>query len=323
MQHRFGWAYIGCGGIARITAKEVLESGQGKIVSVWNRTQSRAEEFVREFGGIAYITPQEAINAPGVDGVYIAVTANLHEEYMRLCIESRKPVLCEKPFTVNAQQANSVLKYAQENGVYVSEAMWTWFNATAKQVKYWVHSGLLGKISRVRCTYSFPMILSPYKKPRHTSPELIGGALLDTGVYGIRYCYELFGMPKGIICQGRLLDGIDLGETITMDYDGFQADFIFSRDQNHGETFEIVGENGTISVPMYHCARKAVMKGDVCGKVKDKHLLYGTMFSEIAGEIRSGNPNPVTISHKSTIDVMHIMDICRHQMGLKYPCETV
>jgi len=322
MGNCFGWAYIGCGGIARTTAKEVLESGQGRIVAVWNRTRSRAEAFSQEFGGTVCNTVQDAINAPGVDGVYIAVTANLHEAYIRMCIDSKKPVLCEKPFTVNARQATDVLTYALENGVYITEAMWTWFNATAKQVKYWVHNGMLGKIKRVRCTYSFPMILSPYKKPRHTSPELIGGALLDTGVYGIRYCYELFGMPKEIVCQGRLSDGIDLGETITMDYDSFQADFIFSRDQNHGETFEIVGENGSISVPMYHCARKACMKGDICGKVKDKHLLYGTMFAKVADEIRSGNINPATISHQSTIDVMQIMDICRQQMGLKYPCET-
>ena len=317
----FGWAYIGTGGIAHTTAKELLQEGSGRIVAVWNRTREKAEQFSETFGGTVYDTPEAAIGDPEVEGVYIAVTANLHEYYMKLCIEQGKPVLCEKPFTVNASQAQSVFDLAQQKQVYVCEAMWTWFNATAKQVKYWVQSGTLGKIRHVSCTYSFPMIYNPHKKPRHTSPELIGGALLDTGVYGIRYCYELFGMPQGIHCEGRVAEGIDLGETITLDYGEFQAHFLFTRDQNHGETFEIVADNGSISVPMFHCARKAVLKGTVSGKIKDKNLLFGSQFAAVSREIRAGEQTAVTISPKSTVEVLRILDECRAQMGLKYPCE--
>lgn len=318
---KFGWAVIGTGGIAETVAPELLGSGEGEILTVWNRTKDRSARFSKRFGGHVCDTAEEAISFPGVEAVYVAVTANLHDYYMRLCIEHGKAVLCEKPFTVNASQAVSVLKLACDQGIYAAEAMWTWHNATAKQVKYWVNSGALGKIKRVNCTYSFPMILNPNKKPRHTSPELIGGALLDTGVYGLRYCYELFGMPESIQCEGRVVGGIDLGETVKLQYRDFAADFIFTRDQNHGEVFEIIGENGAISVPMFHCARRAVLEGTVSGKIKDKNDLFGTMFHKTAEEVRSGNHMPVTISHQSTIDVMTIMDECRRQMRLKYPCE--
>lgn len=317
----FGWAYLGTGGIAHTTARELRQEGSGRIVAVWNRTREKAEAFAAEFGGRVYDRAEDAILDPEVEGVYIAVTANLHDHYMKLCIENGKAVLCEKPFTVNASQAKAVFDLAEEKSVYVSEAMWTWFNPVAKQVKYWVKSGALGKVRHVHCTYSFPMIYNPHKKPRHTSPELIGGALLDTGVYGIRYCYELFGTPKKIFCEGRVVEGIDLGETITLDYDGFQAHFLFSRDQNHGETFEIVGDNGTISVPMFHCARKAVMKGSISGKIKDKGLLFGTQFATVSREIRGREKQALTISPGSTVEVLQILDECRAQMGLKYPCE--
>lgn len=318
---KFGWAFIGTGGIAEIVAPELLAEGKSEIVAVWNRTAERAQRFSQRFGGTVCASAEEAIRMPGVEGVYIAVTANLHEAYTRLCIEAGKSVLCEKPFAVNASQAQAVLALAREREVYAAEAMWTWHNATARQVKHWVQSGALGRIRGVRCTYSFPMILNPNKKPRHTSPELIGGALLDTGVYGIRYCYELFGMPKEIHCEGRVVDGIDLGETVTLKYADFQADFLFSRDQNHGETFEITGDEGSISVPMFHCARKAVLKGRVSGKIKDKSPLYGTMFRQTEQEIRAAVPEPQIISHRSTVEVMAILDECRRQMGLKYPCE--
>ena len=151
---------------------------------------------------------------------------------------------------------------------------------------------------------------------------MIAGALLDIGVYCIRYCYELFGMPKNIVCEGRLKDGFDLGEQIALYYEDFQANLIISRDQNHGEKFEVIGESGTISVPMFHMAKKAVLKSPKTEKFKDNRALYGTQFSNVAREIHSGLPYSKIISPQSTIDCLKILDICREQMGLVYPCET-
>ena len=80
---KFGWAFIGCGGIAHITALELVRTRDNTIVSAWNRTASKAESFVKKFGGTAYSTIEEAINAPGVEGVYIAVTADRHADIMK------------------------------------------------------------------------------------------------------------------------------------------------------------------------------------------------------------------------------------------------
>jgi predicted dehydrogenase len=318
---KFGWAFIGCGGIAHITALELVRTKDNTIVSAWNRTASKAESFVKKFGGTAYATIEEAINAPGVEGVYIAVTADRHADIMKLCIQHHKPVLCEKPFTVNEQQAREVLELAAAEGVYVSEAMWTWHNATAKQVKEWIRQEAVGQVKQVNCDYSFPMIKMPIQKPRHTSPEMIGGAIMDIGIYCIRYCYELFGMPREMICNGRLSGGIDLGEKITLRYDGFDCNIRVSRDENDGERLEIIGEKGRIYLPMFHMAKKATLKTDKKQVFRDRSLLYGTQFSAVAAEIRSGAKEGIAITPQSTLDCLKITDICRQQMGLVYPCE--
>ena len=319
---KFGWAYIGCGGIANITASELVKTPDNEIVAVWNRTASKAEAFAAKFGGTVYPTIEEAIHAPGVDGVYIAVTANLHAEYTKLCIAHHKPVLCEKPFTVNTAQARDVFSYARQEGVYVSEAMWTWHNATARKVKDWIRNEAVGKIRQVNCDYSFPMVKLPIQKPRHTSPELIGGALLDIGVYCIRYCYELFGIPKEIVCNGRVVNGIDLGEHITLRYDGFDCNLRISRDEFDGEKLEIIGETGKIKVPIFHASKKAVLRGPKTELFRDKSLLFGTQFSAVAAEIRSGAKEGIAIPAQSTIECLEILDLCRQQMGLVYPCEN-
>lgn len=318
---KFGWAFIGCGGIAHITALELVRTKDNTIVSAWNRTHSKAESFVKKFGGRAYNTVEDAINAPGVEGVYIAVTADRHADIMKLCIQHHKPVLCEKPFTVNEQQAREVFELAAREGVYVSEAMWTWHNATARKVKEWIRQEAVGQVKQVNCDYSFPMIKLPIQKPRHTSPEMIGGAIMDIGIYCIRYCYELFGIPKEIVCDGRLKDGIDLGEKITLRYEGFDCNIRVSRDENDGERLEIIGEKGRIYLPMFHMAKKATLKTDIKQVFRDRSLLYGTQFSAVAAEIRSGAKEGIAISPQSTLDCLKITDICRDQMGLVYPCE--
>ena len=114
---KFGWAYLGCGNIAHTTARELIKTEDQQIVAVWNRTHAKAEQFAKKYGAVAYKTAEEAITAPGVEGVYIAVTADKHAEYMRLCIKHHKPVLCEKPFSVNAKEAEAIFAYAAQEGV--------------------------------------------------------------------------------------------------------------------------------------------------------------------------------------------------------------
>ena len=165
------------------------------------------------------------------------------------------------------------------------------------------------------------MVKLPIQKPRHTSPEMIGGALLDIGVYCIRYCYELFGMPKDIICKGRVMGGIDLGEHITLRYDGFDCNLRISRDEFDGERLEIIGDKGKIKVPIFHASKKAMLRAEEKEIFRDKALLFGTQFSAVAAEIRSGAKEGIAIPAQGTLDCMKIMDLCRRQMDLVYPCE--
>lgn len=318
---KFGWAYIGCGGIAYTTAREVVKCEDQEIVAAWNRTYEKAEKFVNKFGGKAYKTAEEAITAPGVEGVYIAVTADKHAEYMELCIKHHKPVLCEKPFTVNAPEAEKIFAYAKQEGVYVSEAMWTWHNAVAHQVRTWVKNGVVGEIQTVDCAYAYPM-LKFSKNPRLMNPLQIGGALMDIGIYAVRYCYELFGMPKSLKCEGRLSKGADLGEKITLEYDGFEANLVVAFDQNVGEYFRIKGTKGSIDVPMFHIGMKASCETEKKEKYNDKSKYYATEFSNVAKEIRVGLKDSELIPAQATIDCMKLLDECRKQMGLQYPYET-
>ena len=317
---KFGWAYIGCGGIAASTAKELIKGDTNEIVAVWNRTEVKAREFVKKFGGKVCATPEEAINAPGVEGVYIALTADKHAEFMKLCIKNHKPVLCEKPFTVNRAEAEEVFTLAKQEGVYVSEAMWTWHNATALKVKEWLDTGKIGEVREVKASYAWPM-LRFNKNPRLTTNEMIGGALMDIGIYPVTYAYRLFGMPEASVCAGRTKGDVDLAEYIQMKYPGFTAEIRVALDEKGGEYFDITGTKGRIHVPMFHMAHGATLKVDKKEKFEKKALLYDTEFSNVAREIRAGLVESKMIPVQHTLDVMTLLDRCRSQMGVKYPNE--
>lgn len=317
----FGWAYIGAGQIAKQTANKILKTGNHKIVSVYNRTFSKAEAFAKKYGANAFSTMEAAVLAEGVEGVYIATTANNHYLAAKECLELGKPVLLEKPFTITKAEAEELVNLARKKKVYLAEAMWTWFSPVAEQVKKWVQSDEVGKIKDIKITYKMAI-----KKhfPRLGDPNLAGGALLDMGVYPITYCYNLFGQPNKVECSGTLSGGVDLEEDVTLTYlDGMKVTASISMVRWKGlENIVITGENGTVKCFFYHAAKRATLIRSKGKKVVFKgNGGFDNEFTRVAEEILMGQTESCYVPLQATLDNMATLDECRRQLGLIYPFE--
>lgn len=319
-QKAFRWCFIGAGTLADKVAKEITRSGGHQIVSVYTRRFEKAEAFAKLHGGTAYKTAAEAI-AADVDGVYVVTPHSNHYEYVKLALELGKPVLCEKAFTTDAKQAEELIRLAEEKGVYLAEAMWTWFSPIANTVKQWLDDGAFGEIQTVVANYH---LNSKGYAPRVTDPNRAGGALLDVGVYPIAYLYRLFGNPVKVQCFGVLENGIDLSEDVALTFPNGKT-YIASVsivDYKGLEKFKIIGTDASTSVRFFHRANKAVLKRK---HGKNENVRGdGSMtneFDRAAEEIRSGLTESRFVPHQATLDVMRIMDECRRQMRLIYPFE--
>lgn len=315
---KFKWAYIGNGNIAESTARSILK-GNHEIVSVYGRNAQKAKAFADKVGAVAVNTPEEAIGFKGVDAVYIATPHTSHIDYSLLSLNMKKPVLCEKPVAVTAADAQRMIDTAKENDTYFAEAMWTWFSDVALKVKEWVQSGRIGEIKSVEIHYSFPGVMKS-KTSRVLMPETAGGALLDIGIYPITYCYNLFGYPDEIICNGELKNGIDIKETVILRYGDMKCTLHMSLTELR-EDCTIEGTEGTIKLGFFHMASKAALKSKKGNETFKGKTDYLTEFTRCADEIRAGKKESEFIPFKSTIDCLKIMDECRAQMGLKYPFE--
>ena len=229
-------------------------------------------------------------------------------------------MLCEKPVGVTVQDVDTLLDTAKRTNTYFCEAMWTWFSDVALTVKKWVQSGEIGEVQEVVIHYAFPGMLLP-KTSRVRMPETAGGALLDIGIYPITYCYNLFGTPKSVQCHGKIQDGIDIRETVVLEYPKFKCTLHMSL-CSLKENCRIRGTKGTVSLPVFfHMASKAILKNENGKHVFTGKTDYLTEFTKVAEEIRQGKTESAYIPFAATRACMEIMDECRRQMGLRYPFE--
>ena len=229
--------------------------------------------------------------------------------------------MCDKAFTMDAEQAKELFALAEKQGVYLAEAMWTWFSPVANKVKEWLEHGAFGEVEKVVANYHSD---SRGYAPRVTDPNLGGGALLDVGVYPIAYLYRLFGKPTDVRCVGVLENGIDLKEDVTMTFPNGKAytASVSIVDFKGLERFKMIGTKAEVSIRFFHSANKVTLRRK--GGKNEVFKGDGSMLNEFdraAGEIRAGKTESEFVPKEATLDVMEIMDECRRQMGLVYPFE--
>lgn len=315
---KFRWGYIGNGGIAYSTARNIT-SGNHAVTAVYGRNKEKAQVFAKRFNAKYFSSADEMLESGIIDGIYIATPHTAHVDYAVQCLAAGIPVLCEKPVGVSCVDVDRLINAAETNKTYFTEAMWTWFSPVAHKVREWVKDGHIGEVQSIKMDYAFPGILKS-KTSRVRMPETAGGALLDIGIYPITYCYNLLGYPDTIICEGEIEDGIDVAEKILLYYGDTRCEINLSL-KKAVEKCSIVGREGKIKLPLFHMASRATLVKGWKREIFKGKTDYLTEFTEAANEIKNGKTQSAFIPFSATRDCMKIMDECRRQMGLVYPFE--
>lgn len=319
-------AILGPGRIARTVTPTLAALEEIELYAVASQTPGRAEDFAREFGfEKAYNSYEAMLQDPAVELVYITTPHSHHYEQMMLCLEHGKHVICEKAFTMNADQARKVRAFAAQKGLYVAEAIWTRYMPSRQLIDQIVESGVIGKVNTLTANLSYNIAY----KSRIMEPALAGGALLDIGIYGLNFALMHFGDDiEKIESSVRMTEtGVDAMEIITIFYrDGRMAVLthsIYCRSDRkgiiHGETGYLVVENinNPQSVSVYDANDKLLAYHEVPGQISG----YEYEFREAVRCIREGKTESDSMPWDRTIQVMEIMDSLRKQWGVIYPQE--
>ena len=317
---------LACGPMAEIFARTLIQMEEAECYAVASRSLSRAEAFAREYGFTkAYGSYEALCEDPEVELVYIATPHSCHYENMELCIRHKKPVLCEKAFTMNAGEARKIMELAEQEQVFAAEAIWTRYMPSRQMIREVVDSGIIGKVSVLTANLSYPIS----GKERIMRPELAGGALLDIGVYGLNFALMHFGTDiERMESSVRMTDtGVDAMESITLFFkDGRMAGLthdIYSRSDRkgifYGEKGYIVVENinNPRSIAVYDAEDRLLKQMDVPEQISG----YEYEVRECIEAIRAGAKESSSMPLSDSALVMEIMDRLRKQWGMVYPRE--
>jgi len=322
----FSWGILGPGGIAQAFAKDLAFIEGHTIGAVGSRSLTTAKSFANTFGGTAYGSYEELVADSSIDAIYVATPHPAHHDNVILALNAGKPVLCEKPFAVNAQQAQAMVDTAAKNKVALMEAMWARFLPHYAKVREIVASGVLGPILSIHADHG--QRLADQGIARLVDPQLAGGALLDLGIYPISFAHMILGNPSSITSTAVMTDrGVDAQTSMIFSYDnGAQAVLTTTMIEQTPCRAVVAGLHGWLEIDrtFYNPASMRVNLND--GSVTEYPSTYtGHGLREQAESfkqlVQSGSLESKILTWKDTVDIMKSMDTVRSQIGLKYPFE--
>ena len=199
------FAILGAAAIApNALIKPAAASPDAEVLAVAARDRARADAFATKHGIPRVHDSYEALLAdPEIDAVYNPLPNGLHGHWTEAALDAGKHVLCEKPFTANADEARAVAEVARGTDRVLMEAFhWRYHPMTARLLEI-VGSGELGELRHVAGAFCFPL---PRKGDIRWSVPLAGGALMDAGCYPIHWVRTVagaagFGEPEVVSAE--------------------------------------------------------------------------------------------------------------------------
>jgi predicted dehydrogenase len=323
----FNWGILGPGGIAKAFATDLKLLDGHSVAAVGSRTLKNAQDFANTFGGTAYGSYEALVADPTIDAIYVATPHPAHKDNVVLALNAGKPVLCEKPFAVNAKEAQEMVAAAQKNNVAMMEAMWSRFLPHYARVREIVASGVLGKILTVHADHG--QRLADQNIARLVEPALAGGALLDLGIYPVSFAHMVLGNPTKITASGVLTDkGVDAQTSMIFDYaDGAQAVLNTTMIEQTPCRAVVAGVDGWLEIDRVFYTPTSMRVTLFDGSVTEYPTNYtGHGLREQAEAfkklVQSGHTQSDILNWKDTVDIMQTLDSVRSQIGLRYPFEN-
>jgi predicted dehydrogenase len=307
---------IGVLGAAKIAPRALIKparrTGRAEVVAVAARDVDRARAYAKENKIPRVLDSYEALLAdPDLDAVYIPLPNGLHGHWTIAALQAGKHVLCEKPFTANADEARQVAEAAAAHpGLVVMEAFHYEYHPMTRRLVEIVQSGELGIIKEIDINFAAPLAKPGDIRYRL---DLAGGAMMDMGCYPISLLRLLAAGPRVTGATAKLSSpGVDRAMDARFSLpEGGTARVrcsMFSKSvlRLHAE---VIGSEGSLSVfnpfaPQYgHRVRIENASGTRREKFS-RRATYDYQLEAFAAAVEDGAPFPTT-----AVDAIRTMEL--------------
>ena len=317
------WGILGTGGIAREFAQDVSDFTEMEIAAVGSRSIEGAESFpIANEKCEKYGSYEELVNSD-VDAIYVATPHQMHCSNTLLALNAGKPVLCEKPFAVNAKEAMAMADCATSKNLLLMEAMWTRYLPHIQKLRELLPE--LGEIYSLSADHGQALT----HIQRLTDPNYAGGALLDLGIYPVSFIFMILGKPERIIARGDLVGGVDFQTSAIFEYvSGAHATFTTNLKVKGPTVATICGTKARLELEtsFYRPTNMRLIYNDGNTiEFKNEYRGHGLREQAIYFEkmLISGKRSSALLPLTETVSIMQTLDEIRNQIGLRYPFEEI
>ncbi len=314
-------------GAARIAPQAIIKpaaaSDEASVVAVAARFRAKAEAFANNHDIPNVHDSYAALIAdPEIDAIYNPLPNGLHGEWTIAALEAGKHVLCEKPFTSNAEEARQVKAVADAHpDLVVMEAFHYRYHPFAERLRGIVQSGELGVVQRVETAMCFPL---PRFGDIRYDYDLAGGATMDVGCYTIHCLRLLAGEEPEVVSAEAKLKGpkIDRAMVAEMAFPSGATGRIHCSMWSSSVLklgARVIGDKGEMKVrnfTMPHLFGKVTVSTEAGtrSEVASKDRTYVRQLDAFCGAVLRGGPNLTPPS--DSITTMEIIDAVYTAAGL-------
>lgn len=322
---------IGILGAARIAPQALIEPAKDNddvvVAAVAARDVSRARDFAAKHGiGRVHESYEALIADPDIDAVYNPLPNGLHGRWTLAAVAAGKHVLCEKPFTANAEEAREVAETVAKSDRVVMEAFHYRYHPLSLRVEEIIASGELGRLVRVEAAMCFPL---PKFSDIRYQYSLAGGATMDAGCYPVHMARTFGGStPEVLQARAKLRDPhIDRAMVAELVFPGGHTGRVecsMWSTQLLRMSARVVGEHGELHVlnplvpNLFH--RMTVRSSDGRRVERFSHRAsYAYQLDAFAAAVLRGGP--VLTPPEDAIENMTVIDAIYRAAGLplRYP----
>jgi len=259
------WGFIGCGEVTEKKSGPAFNEVEGShVVAVMSRSAEKARSYA-ERHNIArwYTDPQNLIEDPEVNAVYIATPPSSHATFAIMAMKAGKPVYIEKPLAASYEDCARINRISEQTGVSCFVAYYRRYLPYFQKVKKIIAEGTIGTIANVQIRFSVPPRDLDYQGsslPWRLQPDIAGGGYFyDLAPHQLDLLQELFGVITHAhgYCANRAHlynaeDSISACFLFENNLPGSGSWCFVGHQSAKEDKIEVTGERGTLSFSVYN-----------------------------------------------------------------------
>jgi predicted dehydrogenase len=249
MANTIRWGILGASDFARRHMGPAINAASGaQLFALATSDPAKAAPFEGIAPGLKIHDSYDALIAdPDVDAVYVPLPNHLHVEWTAKCIAAGKPVLCEKPIAMKADEIDTLIAARDAAGVLATEAYMIVHHPQWQRARDLYRDGVLGEMMLVDTVFSYDNASEPGNI--RNRPETGGGSLPDIGVYTFGAARFVTGEePNAIDAHINRENDVDVFSHITADFPSFRYSSVTSMRLQNRQYMAFHGTKGVMQL---------------------------------------------------------------------------